>query len=253
MSGAHLHLEIAGPRATITLDRPDKRNMLEAADFDHLRTLLDRVDDDAALRVLVLTGAGDKVFCAGFAHGDVTTTDWRDNPIEKAVTRLEDVRLPTICALNGAVYGAAGDLALACDFRIGVAGMRLAMPAARLGVMYNVGGMRRLAGRLGPGPARRLLLAAEEIDADGLLRIGYLDWLVAPGEFVARTDALAETLAGLAPRAVQGMKRALVEISRGALDEARVADEILATFGSDDFAEGLEAFAEKRKPRFTGN
>lgn len=253
MSGPHLRLEIVGRRATITLDRPDKRNMLEAADLDHLRALLDRIDGDAALRVAVLTGAGDKVFCAGFAHGDVATTDWRDNPIEKAATRLEDVRLPTICALNGALYGAAGDLALACDFRIGVAGMRLSMPAARLGVMYNVGGMRRLAARLGPGPARRLLLADEAIGADELKHIGYLDWLVAPGDLAARTDALAETLAGLAPRAVQGMKRALVEISRGALDETRVAGEILATFASDDLAEGLAAFAEKRKPRFTGN
>ncbi len=253
MSGVHLHLEVAGPRATITLDHPEKRNMLEAADLDHLRALLERVEGDAALRVLVLTGAGDKAFCAGFAHGDVHATDWRDNPIEKAVTRLEDLRLPTVCALNGPALGAAGDLALACDFRIGVEGMRLMMPAAGLGVMYNVGGMRRLAARLGPGPARRLLLAAEEIDADELLRIGYLDWLVAPGDLAARTDALVETLAGLAPRAVQGMKRALVEISRGTLDEVRVADEILASFASDDFAEGLAAFAEKRKPRFTGN
>ena len=252
MSGAHLRLEIRGPRATITLDRPDKRNMLEAADLDQLRTLLDEVEGNDSLRVAVLTGAGDKAFCAGFAHGDALTTDWRDNPIEKAVNRLEDLRLPTVCALNGPAHGAAVDLALACDFRIGVAGMRLMMPPARLGVMYNVGGMRRLAARLGPGPARRLLLAAEEIGADELLRIGYLDWLVAPGALAARTDALAETLASPAPGAVQGMKRALVEISRGTLDEARVAGEILASFASDDFAEGLAAFAEKRKPRFTG-
>jgi enoyl-CoA hydratase/carnithine racemase len=182
----------------------------------------------------------------------VATTDWRDNPIEKLTNRLEDIRVPTVAALNGSVYGGAGDLALACDFRIGVVGMKFAMPAARLGVMYNVSGIRRFAARLGPGPARRLLLADETMDADELLRIGYLDWLVPREALQARVDTLVETLAGLAPGAVQGMKRALVEIQRGTLDEARAAEEILACFASADMKEGLAAFAERRKPKFTG-
>ncbi|MFP6744760.1 MAG: enoyl-CoA hydratase-related protein [Alphaproteobacteria bacterium] len=248
----HLRLALDGPRATITLDRPDKHNMLETADLGHLGALLAQVEADPAVRVMVLTGSGDKSFCSGFAHGDVYDTDWRHNPIEAVITQLEDITRPTICTLNGAVYGAAADLALACDFRIGVTGMKLMLPAAKLGVMYNVGGMRRIAARLGPGPARRLLLAVETMDADELHRIGYLDWLVAPDDLARRTDALAHTLAGLAPLAVEGMKRALVAIERGTLDEDRTNQKILATFASDDLAEGLKAFASKRRPRFTG-
>ena len=248
----HIRLDIEGPRATITLDRAEKRNMLEVADLAALVPLLERVDGEAGVRALVVTGAGEAAFCSGFAHGDVEGTDWRNNPIERAIGRLEDVRVPTICAFNGGVFGAAVDLALACDFRIGVRGMRGFMPAARLGAMYNVSGMRRLVAHLGPGPARRLLLAAEEFGDEALLRIGYLDWLVPREELAARTDALVETLAGLAPLAVDGMKRALVGITRGTLDEARVEREILDCFASDDLREGLAAFAERRKPNFKG-
>ncbi|MFQ5784869.1 MAG: enoyl-CoA hydratase/isomerase family protein [Alphaproteobacteria bacterium] len=246
-----LRLEIEDQRATITLDRPDKHNMLELDDLAALEALIERVDADTERRVLVLTGAGGKSFCSGFAHGDVAATDWRDNPIERAIRRLEDCRLPTICALNGGVFGAAVDLALACDFRIGVEGMRLFVPAARLGVIYNESGLRRFLARLGPGPARRLLLAAEELDSDALLAIGFLDHRVAPEDLSRRTAALAGRLAALAPRAVQGMKRALVGIERGDLDHDWLAREILACFASDDLEEGLAAFADKRKPHFT--
>lgn len=248
----HLRLDIDGAKATITLDRPEKRNMLEVGDLAGFTALLDQVEATSTLRVLVVTGAGNKVFSSGFAHGDVAATDWRENPIERAIARLEELRLPTICALNGGVYGAAADLALACDFRIGVRGMRLLLPAARLGVIYNAGGLKRFVARLGPGPARRLLLACEEMDAAELLRIGFLDDLVEPAELASRSERLADDLSGLAPRAVQGMKRALNHIARGTLDEAWLAGEILACFDSEDLSEGLAAFAEKRPPRFTG-
>ncbi len=248
----HLRLDIDGQRATITLDRPDKHDMLEAADLADFEDLLGRVDGAGDVRVLVVTGAGEAAFSSGFAHGDVAATDWRDNPVERLCARIEDARVPTICALNGSVYGGAADIALACDFRIGVEGMRLMVPAARLGVFYNVGGLRRFAARLGAGPARRLLIAGEAFDGQGLLHIGYLDALAKRDVFDARVDGLAERIASLAPRAVQGMKRALVQISRGALDEDWAQREILACFESGDLAEGLAAFAEKRAPKFTG-
>jgi len=249
---AHLRLDITGARATVTLDRPEKRNMLETADLAVLDGFLDRIEKTGALRVLVVTGAGDRAFSSGFAHGDVEDTDWRANPIEATIDRLEALRLPTVCALNGGAYGASADLALACDFRIGVTGMRVALPAARLGVMYNLSGLARFAQRIGPGPARRLLLAGEEMDAETLLAVGYLDRLVPPDALAAETDRLAEQLAALAPRAVQGMKRALVGLARGDLDRAWAEAEILACFASDDLKEGLAAFAERRPPRFTG-
>ena len=249
---AHLRLEIADARATITLDRPEKRNMLETADLAVLDGFLERVEKTAALRVLVVTGTGERAFSSGFAHGDVDDTDWRANPIEATINRLAALRLPTVCALNGGAYGASADRALACDFRIGVSGMRVALPAARLGVMYNLSGLARIIHRVGPGPARRLLLAGEEMDAETLLAVGYLDRLVPRDALAAETARLVERIAALAPRAVQGMKRALVGIERGDLDRAWAEAEILACFASDDLKEGLAAFAARRAARFTG-
>ena len=130
-------IEFNGTRATITLDRPAKHNVIEAADLPEFDRLLDAVDAQHDLRVLVITGAGDRTFCAGFDIGDIEGTDWTRNPLEVVVDRLESLSLPTICALNGSVYGGGTDLALACDFRVGVDGMRLRVPAAQLGVSYT--------------------------------------------------------------------------------------------------------------------
>ncbi|MGH7126307.1 MAG: enoyl-CoA hydratase/isomerase family protein, partial [Stellaceae bacterium] len=124
-------LEVAGDRATIRLNRPRHRNRIERADVDVLLGLLASVEGNPDLRVLVLTGSG-SMFCAGYDLGalkteaaDSVTTDPGPDLFERMVDRLEDLRIPTICALNGSVYGGATDMALACDFRIGVEGMEL--------------------------------------------------------------------------------------------------------------------------------
>lgn len=246
-----IDLAFEGAVATITLDRPAKHNAIGIGDLPAFHALLDSVEASEA-RVLVLTGAGRKAFCAGIDLGDILATDWRDNPLAALIDRVEAFPLPTIAALNGLVFGAAADLALACDLRLGVAGMRLGMPPAKLGVVLHESGLRRFATRLSANAARRLLLGDETFQADELWRAGYLDRVVAPDVLVAETKAVAERIAGLAPRAVGVMKRALVAIERGDLDGAWLKAETLACFASEDVKEGLAASAEKRKPRFTG-
>jgi enoyl-CoA hydratase/carnithine racemase len=166
--------------------------------------------------------------------------------------RFEAVRVPTICRLQGGVYGGSTDFALAADFRIGVTGMEMFMPAARLGVHYYPTGLSRYVSRLGLNNAKRLFLTAEKLGAEELLRIGYLTHLVAPAELDAAVDTLANTLANGAPLAIQGMKKALNEIGHGRLDVAACAERARLCKESEDIQEGLAAFREKRAPVFRG-
>src|SRR5262249_28806009 len=148
-------LDISQDRATIRLNRPRHRNRIERADVDVLRELLATIERKRDVRVLILTGAG-SMFCAGYDLGalrteaaEMATSVTGPDLCERRVDELENLRIPTICALNGGVYGGATDLALACDFRVGVDGMELGMPASRLGVHYYLSGMRRYVTRLG--------------------------------------------------------------------------------------------------------
>src|ERR1700757_5201034 len=179
-------LEISGARATIRLNRPQHLNRLQADDLDVLMNLFDRIEADPAIRVLVLTGTG-RAFSAGYdlnsvAERATSEVEQRSagSAFEVVVNRLEDLGVPTICRLNGGVYGGSTDLALACDFRIGVDSCEMFMPAARLGFHYYRGGLRRYVTRLGVDNAKRLFLTAEKIDAREMLRIGYLTELVPP-------------------------------------------------------------------------
>ena len=244
-------------RALVRLNRPREHNRLEPDDLAALRDIFDRVDTDTSIRVLVITGTG-KSFSSGFHIGALAERESgirrADDPdmFAKTVDRLEALRVPTIAALNGGVYGGATDLALACDFRIGVAGMRMFMPAARLGIVYYPSGLRRYVNRLGLGPAKRLFLTAEPIGTDDLKTIGYLDEVVAPDRLMPRVEDLAATISANAPMAVAGNKRALNDIAAGTFDVEAINALRRACAASEDHKEGLEAWAEKRKPAFKG-
>jgi enoyl-CoA hydratase len=233
---------VADGRAVVRLNRPREHNRLEPADLAVLQDTFARIDADPAIRVLVLTGTG-KSFSSGFHIGALADrlagkggADEDRDGFERMVDRLEALRVPTIAALNGSVYGGATDLALACDFRIGVEGMRLVMPAARLGV----------------AAAKKLFLTAQPIDAAELLRIGYLDEVVAPADLLDRAEALAATLAANAPLAVAGLKRAINETAAGRLDRTALAAVRARCAASADHAEGVRAWTEKRTPVFSG-
>ena len=247
-------LEIAGPRATIRLHRPRHHNRIQPEDIPVLLGLFDRVDADADLRVMVLTGSGHS-FSSGYHLGDLAEPKQgqpKGPSFGDLTDRLDQVRVPTICRLNGGVYGGATDLALTCDFRIGHAGIEMFMPAARIGVHYYEGGLRRYISRLGLNTAKRLFLTAEKLDAAELLRIGYLTEVTTREGLDVAVDTLAARLAELAPLAVRGMKQALNEIAAGALDVPALRAREAVCDASRDLQEGLAAFREKRQPRFRG-
>jgi len=249
-------LEINGARATIRLNRPKHLNRMQPDDLDALLELFDRIEADPVIRVLVLTGTG-RAFSAGYDLGSIAQRaasapeqETAGSTFEVVVNRLEDLGIPTICRLNGGVYGGSTDLALACDFRIGVDSAEMFMPAARLGLHYYKSGIVRYASRLGIDNAKNLFLTAQKIDAAEMLRIGYLTAMVSAEMLDQEVDKLAAILAGNAPVAMRGMKRAINEFARGRLDEEAADRRARDSMRGDEIKEGIKAFAEKRPPKF---
>jgi len=249
-------LELNGARATIRLNRPQHLNRLQAEDLDVLANLFDRIEADPAIRILVLTGTG-RAFSAGYdlnsiAERAVSAVEERSagSEFEVVVNRLEDIGVPTICRLNGGVYGGSTDLALACDFRIGVDTCEMFMPAARRGLHYYKSGIVRYVARLGVDNAKRLFLTAEKIGAAEMLRIGYLTAVVPAEALDEEVDRLANLLAGNAPAAMRGMKRTINEFARGKLDEEAADRRHRESMRGDEIKEGIRAFSERRPPRF---
>ena len=211
----------------------------------------DAVEAAPAVRVLVLTADG-PTFCSGYdlkaLGGDAERGPAGAATFPAMADRLERLRVPTICALGGSVYGGGTDLALACDFRIGTPNVELRMTAALIGVQYYAGGMRRFVSRVGLGAAKRIFLCAEPLEAEELLRIGYLDELVPATELETRVEALARVLARNAPDAIAGMKDALDALAAGNADMTAIDRGFEASLRSPNVAEGLAARREKRDP-----
>jgi len=243
-------LQIMNGVATIALCRPEKANRLTAEDLTVLTEHIAVVNADASVLVLKLTASG-KTFCAGYDIASIRQT--QATSFEQVADALEGARPVTLALLQGGVYGGATDLALACDFRLGVPGVEMFMPAARLGLHYYPSGMQRYVSRLGLNAAKRLFLTAERIDAREMQAIGFLTHLVAAHSLNDAGNALSATLTSMAPLALLGMKRYLNQIAQGHGD---VQADVLATISrvaqSEDLKEGQRAWLEKRQPRFIG-
>ena len=250
-------LQIDGARATITLNDPAKHNRLDTPGLGKLKAAIEKADADPNVRVTVLTGTGEKSFCSGYDLGSIAAgKDVKppegDYSFETVMDRLEAMRMPTLCALNGGVYGGATDMALACDFRLGVRGMRFFMPAARFGLHYYPGGLRRYTQKVSPSFAKRAFLLSEDFTDEDLLRVGYLDWLVDRADFAQRVDETAAKLAGLAPLSMSNMKRAIEQFAQAEPNIAKIRAGIDECRTSEDLREGLAALKERRTPAFKG-
>ena len=237
----------------LTLNIPERHNALGREQLMGIQECLTAVIADRQVRVLIVTGAGDKTFCAGASLQELGAGEIGGDCFRATTDQLASLPVPTIAALNGNVFGAGVELALSCDFRLGVEGSRMRIPAAAIGICYPSTGVQRLVQALGVNVARRILMATEEFDTRGMLETGFLDYLVLPSRFVAATDELAAKIAGLAPLAVKAMKNTLAQVLDGQIDEDQVREMAEKCAGSADFKEGIAAQREKRKPRFSGD
>ncbi|MDQ7957170.1 MAG: enoyl-CoA hydratase/isomerase family protein [Pseudomonadota bacterium] len=245
-------LAIDGAVATITLRRPATHNRIEPEDLGVLRGYLAELEANRDVRVIVFASTGTS-FSSGFDLGRLgASAASGENQFQQFTDDIENARAITIARLHGPVYGGSTDLTLACDFRIGVEGMRMFMPAARLGLHYYPHGLRRWVSRLGLGAAKRLFLTSRTLQAEEMLRIGYLDALVPPDSLDTELRKWIDELLAQAPIPLVTMKATLNEIGRMEYDEASAQAAHVASLKTRDIAEALAAFAEKRTPRFTG-
>lgn len=242
-------LTIDGAVARITLRRPEQANRLEPDDLVAIAAHIAAVNARPEVLVLALQAEG-KYFCSGYDIGRIGAS--RDVAFDEVVNALEDARPVTLALLQGSVYGGATDFALACDFRLGVAGIDMFMPAARLGLHFYGRGLERYVTRLGLDNAKRLFLTAERIGADEMKAIGFLTHLVPAAELAAAGQRLIDTLSAMAPMPLVGMKKHLNRIAHGRLDADDLQRDMARAAASADLREGQRAWAEKRAPRFTG-
>jgi len=241
---------LKGHIGRITLARPEAHNALTKAAMGEMQTTLEGWAD-TDIRAVIITGEG-RSFCAGASLDELGDGDWDNNPLTPLCATVEGFKAPVIAALNGGVFGGGVDLALACDFRIGVDGMKMFVPPAKLGIHYEAEGIARAVQRLGAQMARRVFLLAEKFEAEALLAHGFLDELVAQDALEVRGADMANALATLAPLAVQGMKQTILEASQNRLDLPAAKARVRACFASADHTEGLAAQREKRPPKFSG-
>ena len=251
MSSAPPLLEFHGHLARITLRRPQVANRLEIADLQCLQDQLKEVNARGDARVLLLQAEG-RHFCSGFNIGAVPGVD-AGALFEALTDAWEQARPVTVAAIQGGVFGGATDLALACDFRLGVASCEMFVPAARLGLHFYRGGMERYVNRLGLGMAKRVLLGGETLDAVAMRDCGFLDRLLPDAEALrAAISHFCDQLCAQAPLAMSGMKKHLNAIANGRLDVDALAKDLAAANASQDLQEGVQAWMEKRAPRFQG-
>lgn len=243
MSGRAPTLEIAGGTATITLRRPEQHNRIDPDDPAILLRHIADIRATPSVRLLVLTAEGEKTFCSGYTLGQIGTR--LDRSLEDMLDALESLDVPTLCALNGSAYGGGTDLALACDFRVGVRGCKLFMPAARFGLHYYPGGLRRFVTRLGCSAAKKIFLTGMTLDSEELLRTGFLTELVERGELQPRIAAYQDNIGRCDAQAVRSMKHHINAIAAGDWNEAAGRDAYEASLRSEETGRRLMQLAGK--------
>ncbi len=256
MTFENLIVERRGRVAIITVNRPEKLNALNVATRREILAVFEQLRGDPDVRVVVITGAGDKAFIAGADIQEFagrTALEQRElMRASRAFDVMEDFPKPVIAMINGYALGGGCELAMACDLRIASTRAKLGQPEIKLGIIPGGGGTQRLPRLVGEGKAMELILTGEMIGAEEALRLGLVNQVVPPEELEPRTMELANKIAEMSPVALAAAKQAVKNASRLDLRaglEAEI-DLFSLTFSSEDKEEGVRAFLEKRKPNF---
>jgi enoyl-CoA hydratase len=251
-------VERRGKVAVLTINRPDKLNALNKQVHTEGVAALEELRRDETIRVLVITGSGEKSFIAGAdisEFQDQTPITQRDLFNEKTFfNSIDAFPKPVIAMVNGFCLGGGNELAIACDLRICSENARFAQPEINLGIMCGGGGTQRLTHLIGEGRSMEMVLTGDMIDAQTAEKIGLVNHVYSADELEAKTMELAEKIAEKAPIALQLSKEAVKFASRSNLDEGlrREVDLFAICFSTEDKQEGVSAFLEKRKPVFKG-
>ena len=241
--------------ALLTLNRPQVLNALSVNLCDEVLAALDSLRADRSVRVLILTGAGDRAFCVGTDLKERRGMTWdevraHNRKIFRIPLELEQLEIPSIAAVNGHALGGGCELALGCDLRIAAETAELGQPEVALGIIPAAGGTQRLPRLIGRARAKELIFTGRRIDARTAERLGLVNGVAPAGELLAQARGLAAAIARNAPLAVRGAKQAInVGLQAGLALEAHIQ---FGLYASRDWAEGLAAFNEKRPPVWRG-
>lgn len=249
---------------TLTINRPDKRNSLSPELLVKIYQTLTEWSANETVRAVVLTGAGELMFSAGFDIGEIPTQLSKDvevllkehNPMDLALKAVKEFPYPTIAKLNGHCIGLALNIAMCCDYRVAAEDIKVSMPPAKLGAVYPAEGIRQFVEVIGFSRAKEMFFTGATYDANALIEMGVVNRLVNRAQLNDVVYALASEIAANAPLSLKGIKAIFGMLSqKGALngEQAETAESLVnQAYRSKDLAEAKLAFAQKRKPIFVG-
>ncbi len=241
--------------AVLRLNRPEKLNALNSELFSELNSQLNELENDDTLRVLIITGSGDRAFCAGtdiseLNDGDGASLSRRGQLL---CNRIENFPVPVIAAINGLALGGGLELVLACHLRITSSNVTFSLPETRLGLIPGYGGSQRLTRERGVGAALDMMLTGKQISADEAMNLGLVNRVVSPQDLLPKTIELAKEVSKLSSVSIRACLKAVIGGLDVSLSEGlKIETELFASvFATEDAREGISAFLEKREPKFS--